>query len=97
MRIYVTQKDIDNGRVDARACPIALSLKRRLGGHKKISVLPPSVHIGYGDYGSSNTITLPEEAIDFANSFDEWHTEMKEYGFNPFCAKPLPFSFSLGL
>lgn len=74
MRIVITQKDIDNGlRGEGRACPIALSLKRRIHG-VDFAVITRDIRFQpkhYSVYQNVAYVPLPQKAVEFIRMFDE--------------------------
>ena len=75
--LYVRQEDIDNGEPsECDRCPLALSALRRFRG-SSVNVLPVDSSEASAwelvvDKPRSQTIyTLPQEAIDFAEAFDD--------------------------
>lgn len=64
--VKVTKKDIKAGKKeDGASCPIAKAFRRQTKTHKKITV-----DYGYINCGG-NLYTLPQEANDFIEYFDE--------------------------
>jgi hypothetical protein len=70
MRVYVSQKDIDNGTPsDPTSCPIARAIKRRYPQLDYVLVEGESATLG-DDFTDNETFWLPGIAIRFIEDFD---------------------------
>lgn len=83
MRVTVTQKHINKGRVDAFHCPISLAIKDKQ--HKIAQTMYTNCWIFNPKRGFSDRYVLPVIAQVFVNRFDNkervepFEFEMKKY------------------
>jgi hypothetical protein len=93
INVYVTRKDILEGKCMAYSCPIALAVNRALKrsgyAHYECTVNQININIYYGKNLLFHRIEPPYKCAHFINMFDSFLEEDKKQ------AKPFKFSFQI--